>query len=438
MCITIPQAIKDFYEDYLPHIGIRKRNLLAFFTASIVTCPGKRTYTALGQAILTEHRSKSSPQKFFSKKRFYSRNIHRTLIQTVVNEIIKKYGSLDNWVILIDGTASRRGGFTKIENATKYRKKSRHTKGVSSKAHMFVMGVLIAPNGMRIPFTRYTYYTKKYCKKHGKKHMTQNQLAAKMVCELREYLPAGIKPVVVADSYFDSQIMFEICRRNNMVFITTADSDRNYIHHNGSSAKLHNRGKSKSRKDYRTFRIVPGQEKWTRPHSRCSNPKGKRKHVYRVTGETLNVSKLGDTRVVFSWKKKTGLKRSGRESFRVLLCSETSMSDGKIVELYALRWQVEIFFRELKSDIGLEDYCGRDFHAYERFVDMCLMSFLFLEWYRMEQINATGKRKESANLKVIRTRGMIRKIRMENMSVAKEYIRELKRGNRGPPLENAA
>ena len=35
--------------------------------------------------------------------------------------------------------------------------------------------------------------------------------------------------------------------------------------------------------------------------------------------------------------------------------------------LYALRWQIEVFFRELKSDMGLEDDSGGDFRAYERF-----------------------------------------------------------------------
>lgn len=132
MCLTIPQSIKDFYDDHLPNVGSRKRHLLSLFTASLLMSPSKRTLTALGQAVLTEQRVKSGPQKFFSRKRFRSKENHRTMIQAVLEEITRTCGSAGDWILLIDGTASRLG-FTKIENATKYKKRANAPKGTPAK-----------------------------------------------------------------------------------------------------------------------------------------------------------------------------------------------------------------------------------------------------------------------------------------------------------------
>ena len=40
-------------------------------------------------------------------------------------------------------------------------------------------------------------------------------------------------------------------------------------------------------------------------------------------------------------------------------------------------------FRDLKSGLGLGTYVGTSFEAFERIVDMTLLSYLFLEWVRL-------------------------------------------------------
>lgn len=62
-----------------------------------------------------------------------------------------------------------------------------------------------------------------------------------------------------------------------------------------------------------------------------------------------------------------------------------------LIEYYELRWQIEIFFRELKSFMGLTDFTGGNFAAYERFVDMVLLAYLFLEWYRVKEHREMGR-----------------------------------------------
>jgi hypothetical protein len=53
----------------------------------------------------------------------------------------------------------------------------------------------------------------------------------------------------------------------------------------------------------------------------------------------------------------------------------------------------------LKSEIGLCDYSGKDFGACERFVDICLLAYLFLEWDRSQKLKEekSKKKKEKSN-----------------------------------------
>ncbi len=63
-----------------------------------------------------------------------------------------------------------------------------------------------------------------------------------------------------------------------------------------------------------------------------------------------------------------------RETFKVLVCVNSELLGERdmeklgamIVECFEMRWPVEVFFRELKSDLGLSDYQGTDFRAFER------------------------------------------------------------------------
>jgi len=422
MVLRLPAMIKHFAEKYLADLGNSKSDLIPLYMAGFLLAPGKRSFTALGETVLEENRHKTAVSKFFRRKTFHSREIFEHLLGQLILEEIENYGMSKEWTLLIDGTCTRRGGFTKIGNAIQYREKDRNNKGNSTKAHTFVMGELISPRGMRYPI-RYSFYTEEHCLETDISYRTQNDIAQDIVKFFRRILPYRTCLVVIADSYFDSKKMFGCINRKNTVFITSADRDRTCKLRYGTE-KLHAR--AKDTKERKTFILTKGAESFTREQSRFSHPemKGKMRQKYRITGEALNVSGIGKCRVVYSWKHKSG-KKTG-ESFRVLLCSNPHWSDEKVAEMYALRWQIEIFFRELKSDLGLCDYSGREFDAYERYIDVCLMAFLFIEWYRLQSMRATRSRKERGQLRIIRTRGLKKRIRKEAVNEALQAVRKLK------------
>jgi hypothetical protein len=68
------------------------------------------------------------------------------------------------------------------------------------------------------------------------------------------------------------------------------------------------------------------------------------------------------------------------------MTNDQTLSVAKIVELYDLRWQIELFFKELKSTLGAHHYRFRKFAPVERWMELVLATFLYLEWYRASQL----------------------------------------------------
>jgi hypothetical protein len=419
MYAVIPYKIKHFSENMMKNLPSTKKEILPGYLASLILNNNRKvSLTGLGKTILESSKFKTTVSLFFKGKRFYSRKYYLSMVRALLMEL-KLRKIKGKTVLIIDGCCTKRGANTLIENANQYRKKQSNSKSRSTKSHMFVKGLVILPNGLRIPAPRYSYYTKGYCKKYKLPYKTQHQLAAMMIEEVNSLFKSE-NLVVIADGFFDSQLMFSTCRGLGATFIVPADSARIYIK-KGHRRKLHKRAYYRSH-EQKTFGIQKGDEKFTKEHSRYHNPGAKKKDFYKAKSENLEISGLGDILVTFSWKKRN--RKYDKRSLKVLLCSNPHMSTEEILELYALRWQIEIFFRELKSDLGLSDFSGRSFKAFERYVDLILMSYLFLEWYRLTSLKKVRSMKDKGRLKKARTRFLISCIKEEATSDTKKFLLE--------------
>src|SRR5262249_44306509 len=76
---------------------------------------------------------------------------------------------------------------------------------------------------------------------------------------------------------------------------------------------------------------------------------------------------------------------------KVLLTNDRSLEAAALLELYDLRWQIELFFKELKSTLGLGRYRFGDFRCVEGWVSLVLLAFAYLEWYHAEQLACPGE-----------------------------------------------
>ena len=58
----------------------------------------------------------------------------------------------------------------------------------------------------------------------------------------------------------------------------------------------------------------------------------------------------------------------------------------RTMELYSVRWQIKLFFKELKSTLGLAQYSFQDFRAVKAWVEIAITTVLFLEFERIRHL----------------------------------------------------
>jgi hypothetical protein len=75
---------------------------------------------------------------------------------------------------------------------------------------------------------------------------------------------------------------------------------------------------------------------------------------------------------------------------------------------------MELFFKELKSTLGFHQYRFREFTKVEGWVQSCLVTFVYLEWYRACQLRRRGlSAKERAWWQCQRSHGLCQALRQE-------------------------
>jgi hypothetical protein len=134
-------------------------------------------------------------------------------------------------------------------------------------------------------------------------------------------------------------------------------------------------------------RLTPGQGAYVaqRRVARCRlGPKVKTRTFY-VHREKRAVHSVGEVQLVFSTKVKPAA-GVAVEVQKILMTNDLHRTAAAVVDLYALRWQIELFFKELKSTLGLHQYRFRSFRKVEAWVQACLIAFVYLEWYRARQL----------------------------------------------------
>jgi len=81
-----------------------------------------------------------------------------------------------------------------------------------------------------------------------------------------------------------------------------------------------------------------------------------------------------EVRLVFS----APVRAASADTWVVFLCTNVALSDAKILEVYALRWSIEVYFREIKQHLGFfKEQSGRYELAYAS-VHLAALRYLLL------------------------------------------------------------
>jgi hypothetical protein len=287
--------------------------------------------------------------------------------------------------------------------------------------HSFTMGLLITPSGIRIPFQR-PHRTKEYCREKGLVHRTTAQSAADMIRDLP--LPEEADVTVLGDTAYDAQVVREACAARNYRWIFPCNPERVLAGPQGKRPQIRSLLRGWSNKSLAKIRFVPAGGKYA-DYRRLSRyrvgPKAKSR-TYYVHQERRDVHSVGPVRLVFSTMKQK-LKTATADDVKILMTNDTRMSVRDVIELYSIRWQIELFFKELKSTLGFHQYQFQKFQAVEGWVELALTTVLYLEWYRAQQL-AKRSLDEAAKRwwRQQRLHGLCQAIRLASEQAELEYV----------------
>jgi len=386
---------------------------------------GRMSCLAAAGAVRSETVHRAQISRFLARPRWRGADINSLLRQ----DLLARESGRGLFIYMIDATLCARAGrctentFSTGNRQRRPRKGSRYSKYQHAKksCHSFTMGLLITPSGVRIPFCK-PYYTREYCKKNGLKHRTTAEAAADMIRELP--LPEEAQVVVLGDTAYDAEVVRDACAERGYRWIFPCNPERVLAGPKGKRPKVRSLLKDWSKWSRRTVRLAPGQGKYAvyrrlSPHR--IGPKAKLR-TYHVHEERRKVHSVGEVRLVFSTTKHE-VKTATPCDVKILMTNDLRRSVQDVIELYSLRWQIELFFKELKSTLGFHQYQFQRFEAVEGWAELALTAFLYLERYRAEQLARRDLSDEEKRWwRHQRTHGLCQAVRLASEQAELRYL----------------
>jgi hypothetical protein len=422
----MPKEVKAFFSRPVANCSRPIRRALAPMVLAFLLAPHRRCLKTIAGEVLGHRCHVATISRRLTNPQWRTRDWYVDLYNGFLAEVNawdrrQAKGKRRQWIVAIDTTYHSTMS-EQMENLIVMSQRQNPARK-TTRQHAFLMGLVLTDRGARLPLPRKSYYTEDYCRKHKRHFRTTVQLAAAMLRELR--VPGDVDVIVTFDSAFDAGAIHKACRKRhfhavfpldpNRVLARTPDQDVAFI----SGDKVTAWTRHWSRKEFALLELAVDNEDHVfarRRHADNLRVK-KTKRRYAVAARQATVSKLGDCLIVASYKENPKVQllpgqsaewwayhrvpvlyrqedrhKPARWHGKVLACTNPTATARQVIEWYEVRWQVELFFRELKSRMQFECYVLMKFEAVERYLDLLLMGLLLLEQQRLRDMQQNGEK----------------------------------------------
>lgn len=310
--------------------------------------------------------------------------------------------------IIIDATLHTRSS-VHVENSQRFN----HGQGFKV-GHQWT-NILLVINGKDIPLPPINFLTRKECERRQIPYQTAMERVLERLekLELSKYVgmhhPDDV--VVLMDGGYDAKKIENCIIEKGWDFIVSLKSSR-------SVKSSHSKEKS--------WRSVADMFWSTRKQSPWKSVRikrdGKRRRkgirARKLTGYLKGV-KGREMALVCSEKSKG-------EGRRYLACSRANVCTSMVIQLYKIRWRVEIFHRDVKVLFGLEDVAGKAFEAIEAHVHWVYSAYILMSMMKIEGGLTARKNAVSKVIRMNPSQVLGRKIQtLQGQFGGREKIREL-------------
>jgi Transposase DDE domain len=386
------------------------RFLLAFLCHS-----GRMSAACAARLPAADRRHRAAPGRFLGRQRWPRTGWLKALrCRLLAGQRRRDEGG--TYFLLLDQTCFSRQGdstpntFCTGNRARRPRKGRRYTnkKYAPKRCHAFVFGLLLTPSGARLPYLL-PYYTHQYAEAKGLPHRTQAELGAALIAEAARELPPSAKVVVLGDTAFEAAVVRAACAACGWGWITPCNPERVL---EGPRPRPKVRSLLSGPLSLSAVKVHPdsdpyaAQRRWS-DSARGRSTKGR---TYWVCKRRCHVRSVGDVAVVLSTAVRP-TKGQPMSEPKVLLASDAGLSGREVVRMYTLRWQVELFFKEVKGTLGLGGYRFREFERVERWAELASAAYLYLEWYRAREARREPAPEARGSWTGLRTAGLCAAVR---------------------------
>jgi hypothetical protein len=423
MLFGVPQTVKSFFRPVVSGVSKPIRRSLPVMVLALLLAPHRRCLKTLAGMVLGQREHVATISRRLRNRRWKTWDWYVGLYDKLLADTDRWEQSITekkrHWMLVIDATYH--GTMSECMENLLFLRQRQNPSRRNSGQHAFIMGLILTDKGGRLPLPRKSYYTQGYCRKHRRRYRSLNDLAAAMIREVQ--VPDDVEITVVYDSAFDAKQVHRASRQRGFREVFPLDPNRNL----SASADV-------EAEELRGQKVVHWTRTWQRDefvllelqvknedhvffrrrHRDNLRPR-KTQRRYAVAARRATVSKLGGCVIVASYKENPKVKLVAGESAdwwayhtgpvaydrqqrpqpkrwhaKVLACTDPTATARQVVEWYEVRWQIEIFFRELKSRMQFGCYVLMKFEAVERYLDLLLMGFLLLEQQRLRDMQAAG------------------------------------------------
>ena len=379
---------------------------------------GRMTASQAAYAVRIQPRHRANVARFLARAGWCAHWLECFTYATVLLE--QEYRRAGIWLFVLDETCCSQQG-TQTENTfstgnrqRRPRKGRRHSKKryVRKTVHAFVVGLLITPGGLRLPHVK-CYFTKEYAARKKLPHRTQAELGADLIRDVK--VPATARVIVLGDTAYDAKVVRQACDQRHFTWIVPMNPERVLAGPKGQRPKIRSLVLAQQPDQFVPVRLHPGEGAFVeqRRLSRYRVGPKVKSRTYYVHTETRAVHSVGTVQVVASCLKKPSADQPIPLA-KVLITNDMKLKTQEILALYSLRWQIELFFKELKSSLGMHQYRFRQFEKVAAWVQAALLAFVYLEWLRARKLrdgrlDAASKRWWRRQ----RTHGLCRAVRLQ-------------------------
>jgi hypothetical protein len=358
--IRVPAALDNFFKPLERHFHW---NHFMYFRLLVVTVAfmwGRRNVATLYRyRDAGHHRTRFN--NFLLVERWDPEAALRQQAQALLRPLRPGKGDMI-YLIIDDSKTAKRGkamdAIAKMKDPT--------TKAYS-RGHQYVCAILVC-RGHVIPFGIRLYVKKAHCAALGLPFRKTTELAAQLIREFRP--PAGVKVMVLFDTYYLCPTVVKACRESRFHFASTLKSNRSLFKH-GWKLQAGRYGRNLFRR---------------RRTDTLDLAKSYGPVRYRfVDAGWLEVSTLGRLHVVFS-RKGTTHKILG------LGADDAHLSAADLIRTYDKRWTIEQWLKDTKQLWRLGQYQNRSYWAAVTHLHLVCFAYALLTHLRMERDGAQGQR----------------------------------------------